>query len=162
MKLQPLTRRFQNFLAGRPLAPATRKNYISDVQQFLTRLAQLLQEEAILPAHLTAKVFDDYGRWLNDPKNSINPATARRYLSSLKCFGQWLAGSGLADADPAAGLDRQAIDPTAGQLVNDFKNELMRQKLSPATVKNYVSDVNNYLIWANKHLKLTDNNSIKL
>lgn len=171
--MQPLAAQFKLYLGKLPLSPATRKNYVSDVGLFLDRLARSLQEETIQPAHLTERVFGDYGRSLvgspggdqvqsPDGTAAVSPATAERHLASLKRFGKWLAESGQADADPTAILNSLRIDPTMDQLVRDFKNELVRQKLSTSTIKNYVSDVNNYLLWAVQHVKLTDNNLIKL
>lgn len=171
--MQPLAVQFQRYLAKQNLSAATRKNYVSDVGLFLAVLSRELQEDTIQPAHLNQRVFADYGRSLvgspdggqvqsPDGTAAVNPATAQRHLASLKRFGKWLAQSGRNDADPAAVLNSLRIDPTVERLVRDFKNELVRQKLSTSTVKNYVSDVNNYLLWAVQHVKLTDNNSIKL
>ena len=160
--MQPLTAQFKNYLSRQKLSSATLKNYVSDVQVFLEWLKQQLQEETIEPINLTAAVFNNYVRRLNDPANRVRPATAQRYLSSLKRFGGWLTVARLADANPAATLQPQQIDATIEQKVKDFKNELIRQKLAASTIKNYVSDVNNYLLWATKQIKITDNNSIKL
>jgi len=165
--MSTLTAQFKTYLANhnqanQKLAPATVKNYVSDVQVFLDWLKRELQEDTIVPANLTAAVFGNYGRRLNDPANRVLPSTARRYLSSLKRFGGWLEMARLADTNPAAALPRQQIDPTISRLMNNFKHELVRQKLSASTIKNYVSDVHNYLLWATKQVKITDNNLIKL
>lgn len=157
--MQPLAAQFKTYLAKQRLARATLKNYVSDTDRFLDWLAGELQEVAIEPVQLTAAAFQNYLRWLNDPTNRIPPATARRYLSSLRRFGKWLAQSGLADADPAAALTAAVIDPTVEQLSRDFKNALTKQKLAPSTVKNYVSDVYNYLLWAKANIKITGSNS---
>ncbi len=160
--MQPLTAQFKNYLAKQKLSPATLKNYVSDVDQFLAWLAGELQEAAIEPVQLTASVFQNYGRWLNAAENHIHPATAERYLSGLRRFGEFLNAAKLTDANPAADLKPTAIDPTLDQVVNDFRNELVRQNLAPSTVKNYVSDVHQYLLWANERLKLTGDNLLQL
>lgn len=160
--MQPLTAQFKHYLVSQKLSAATLKNYVSDIRQFLAWLAGELQETVIEPVHLTASVFQNYGRWLNDPANRIHPATAERYLSSLKRFGSFLENAKLTDANPAADLKPAAIDPTLDQVINEFKRELIHQKLSGSTVKNYVSDVHHYLLWANEHLKLTGDNLLKL
>ena len=157
-----LTAQFKTYLITQKLSPATLANYVSDTAIFLDWLKQQLQEEVIAPINLTAAVFGNYGRWLNDPANRIHPATAQRYFSSLKRFGGWLETARLADSNPAAALTANRIDPTINQLISDFKHELIQQKLARSTVKNYVSDVNNYLLWAVNSIKITDSNSIKL
>lgn len=160
--MQPLTAQFKTYLASQKLSPATLKNYVSDVAVFLDWLKQQLQEDVIAPVHLTTTVFGNYGRWLNDAANRIHPATAQRYLSSLKRFGSWLGNTQLTDTNPAADLTPNRIDPNIDQLLVNFKHELIRQNLSRSTIKNYVSDVHNYLLWAAKRITITDNNLIKL
>lgn len=160
--MQPLTAQFKTYLTTQKLSPATLANYVSDTAIFLDWLKQQLQEDVLNPIHLSAAAFSNYSRRLNDPANRVHPATASRYLSSLKRFGAWLETARLTDSNPAAGLTADRIDPTINQLVNEFKHELFRQKLSASTIKNYVSDVNNYLLWAVNYIKTTDSNSIKL
>jgi site-specific recombinase XerD len=162
MTTQPLAHHFQRYLDDQKLTAATRKNYVSDVQLFLNWLSGQIQENTIQPVHLTATVFQNYCRELNNPANSRRPATGRRHLSSLKRFGQWLKSSGRCESNPAAALPAEAINPTIEQWLNDFRHELKRQKLADSTIKNYLSDVNNYLLWAVKNIKLTDNKSIIL
>lgn len=160
--MQPLTAQFKHYLVSQKLSAATLKNYVSDVQRFLTWLAGELQETVIEPVHLTASVFQNYSLYLNAAQNHIHPATAERYLSSLKRFGEFLKVTQRTDSNPAADLKPTAIDPTLDQVINEFRNELIRQNLAPSTVKNYVSDVHHYLLWANEHLKLTGDNLLKL
>ena len=157
--MQPLTAQFKDTLSRQKLAPATLKNYVSDVDRFLEWLAGELQETAIQPVQLTAEVFPNYLRWLNDSRNDINSATAERYLSSLRRFGNWLVQSGRCLNDPAAKLGGLKIDQTLEQTLAEFKNTLVQQKLSASTIKNYLSDVKNYLLWANKNIKITGSNS---
>jgi site-specific recombinase XerD len=76
---------------------------------------------------------------------------------SLRALGEFLVNQNLAASNPAVRLSIQHIDPTIGQILNEFKNELRRQKLSPSTIKNYYSDVKQYLLWAKDNIKNTDN-----
>lgn len=163
--MQPLTAQFKNYLVKqtRPkLSRATLKNYVSDVDQFLAWLAKDLQETLIQPIQLTGRVFQNYGLYLNAAQNHIHPATAERYLSSLRRFGEFLKTTGRTDSNPAADLKPTTIDPTLDQVLNDFRNELVRQNLSPSTIKNYVSDINHYLLWAKDHLKITGRDLLQL
>lgn len=159
--MQPLTAQFKNYLAKQTtprLSPATLKNYVSDVEQFLAWLASQLQEDTIQPIQLTATVFQNYGHYLNAAQNRVCPATAERYLSSLKRFGKFLYNSKRTGSNPAENLAAGAIDPSLDQVLKEFKNELTRRNLSPSTIKNYVSDVNHYLLWAKEYIKITDSN----
>ena len=158
--MQPITFKFKTYLANQALSPATLKNYVSDVDQFLTWLAGNLQEEVLTPRQLTQTAFNDYGRFINSAANHIHPTTANRYLSRLRAFGEFLVKQNLATANPALELKNQIVTPTIDQVLNEFKNELKRQKLSDSTIKNYFSDVKNYLLWAKARQlvdKKTDN-----
>ena len=160
MSLQPLTAQF--------------KNYVSDVEIFLTWLAKDFQSAKHLPAttvqpiqpiQLTAAVFNNYAQWLTAAQNQIPPATAQRYLSSLRRFGEFLKATGATDSNPAAEIKLTITNPinlTIDQVLNDFRNELTRQKLSPSTIKNYLSDVNHYLLWAKEYIKTTGRDILQL
>src|SRR3989344_6483459 len=123
--MQPLTAQFKTYLAGpinlnsqtgahlaKPkLAPASLKNYVSDVDQFLAWLAHELQEPVIQPANLSPAVFQNYGRYLNAAENGINPATATRAISGLRRFSDWLVTTKRTETDPAVNLTVADIDP---------------------------------------------------
>ncbi|MDZ4229413.1 MAG: phage integrase N-terminal SAM-like domain-containing protein, partial [Patescibacteria group bacterium] len=154
------TAQFKHYLTKQKLSPATLKNYVSDVDRFLSWLGRQLQETTIQPLQLTARGFDDYAAWLNDPVNRINPVSAQRYLASLKRFGSFLFSSKLNDINPAEALKPAKIDPTLDQVLAEFKHELGAQKLSPSTIKNYLSDIKTYLNWARKSIKITDSDPL--
>lgn len=156
---QPLAAKFKTYLVSQNRSAATIKNYVSDVDQFLGWLAHNLQEDILEARQLTQTAFGDYARFIADPANRIHPATANRYLSSLRAFGEFLVKHNLIAGNPALELKNQTVDPTIDQVVSEFRHELERQKLSASTIKNYVSDVKNYLIWASTNVKTTDSKS---
>ncbi len=166
--MQPLTAQFKNYLASQAapkLSPATLANYVSDVEVFLTWLAKGSRSATvpstqtisatILANQLTSAVFQNYANFVSAAQNQIHPATAQRYFSSLRRFGEFLKATGLAASNPAAEIKPTTINLTIDQVLNDFRNELIRQKLSPSTIKNYVSDVSHYLQWAKEYIKTT-------
>lgn len=155
--MQPLTARFQSYLQaprlrGR-LAPSTVKNYLSDTNHFLTWLSQSLQETIIKPEHVTPATCAAYCHHLQTASKS---ATAARRLSSLRQFGAFLAKTGLLEHNPAQNLSPIAPKPVFRSVLHQFKRHLIKQKLAPSTVKNYLSDVKNYLLWTQKNSKTTD------
>jgi site-specific recombinase XerD len=151
-----LNAKFRTYLQKQNLSPATLKNYVSDIDQFLEWVKHNLQENKLEARQLTQTVFSDYARALFDPAGGVHPATANRYLSSLRSFGEFLVAHNLAVTNPAAELKNKTIDPTLDQLLTEFKHELTRQKLAASTVKNYVSDVKNYLAWTQTNIQKTD------
>jgi site-specific recombinase XerD len=102
------------------------------------------------------------------PRESSEPsvvepslATTNRRLSSLRRFGQFLEASGLLDDDPTANL----LNPnptykftTMGRVLTQYKNYLKAEDLSNSTIKNYLSDLKYYLVWAEKNNQLLDGN----
>jgi len=145
---QPLVEKFRSHLiAKKSLNPSSIKNYLSDINQFLTWLSQSLQEPIIKPQHITAAVIKHYQQH-PDPTTPIT--TINRRLSSLRRFGHFLLTSGLTDTNPCSQIISLTPPSTQTQVINQFKHFLNSEQLSPSTVKNYLSDLNQYLLWATK------------
>ena len=145
--LQPLAEAFKSFLEGQKnLSASSIANYLSDVNRFLTWLSQSLQEKIINAGHITAAVCLAYQQFL---QNSYPAATANRHLSSLKRFGEFLAATGRAEADPTDKLSSVPATKVK-DIMGLYKNYLENQSLSPSTIKNYLSDIKSYLLWAQK------------
>jgi site-specific recombinase XerD len=95
--------------------------------------------------------------------NSSHPsslATTNRRLSSLRRFGQFLETSKLLSTDPTSDL----LNPnpttkftTMGRILTQYQNFLKDEELSNSTIKNYLSDLKSYLVWANRNNQLLDN-----
>lgn len=87
-------------------------------------------------------------------------ATTNRRLSSLRRFGQFLETSKLLSTDPTNDL----LNPnpttkftTMGRILTQYQNFLKDEELSNSTIKNYLSDLKSYLVWANQNNQLLDN-----
>lgn len=172
--MQPLLNQFQSFLVGsKHISPSTVKNYVSDINHFLNFVAASIQEPELKPSHITAAVIASYCLSLtqstsnqttpNTPTTPTTPSpipssSVNRRLSSLRRFGQFLADTKLLDFNPAANVTNLNIDPTLNQVIIHYKKHLETESLSHSTVKNYVSDLKKYLLWAEKNIKTTDNN----
>ncbi|OGD54154.1 hypothetical protein A3J78_00625 [Candidatus Beckwithbacteria bacterium RBG_13_35_6] len=150
---------FKNYLEDKKLSKISVKNYLSDIRHFIYWSAK----NKILV--LEKSVFEKYKQCLlnnNKPIKTIN-----RYLASLRKYGRFLKEENLIQQNPALGLKN--INPTlhrsgAGQvkprtkikfagsteLIDNFKAYLNKEKIKPATVKNYISDVNQFLNWMEK------------
>ncbi len=87
-------------------------------------------------------------------------ATTNRRLSSLRRFGHFLFVTKQLPADPTTTLTNLKIhqkSTTIRQILNQYKNHLKAEQLSKSTIKNYLSDLNSYLLWAKENYQLTDN-----
>jgi len=159
--MQPLLKQFQSFLKNsrpnsttitKPLTHSSIKNYVSDINHFLSWLAHSIGQKTIKPDHINSKTCQAYKNFL---QQKTPPATANRRLSSLRRFTAFLAITQLAPNDPAQALTNLEIT-TINSLLNNFQNFLHSQNLTPSTIKNYLSDVKHYLLWAQKNSKSTD------
>jgi len=108
--MQPLLKQFQSFLKNsrpnsttitKPLTHSSIKNYVSDINHFLSWLAHSIGQKTIKPDHINSKTCQAYKNFL---QQKTPPATANRRLSSLRRFTAFLAITQLAPNDPAQAL----------------------------------------------------------
>lgn len=95
--------------------------------------------------------------------SGLSLATANRRLSALRHFGAFLKQTNLLDTNPALALPNldalnlksqpAAITLTQRQILRHYSRFLKHEKLSSSTIKNYLSDLNQYLLWAQKPTK---------
>lgn len=150
---------------------STIKNYLSDTKQFLKWLSDNLQTDQILPQHITPTIINNYLTHLRSDLNKgqkgltfVNLSTINRRLSSLRNFGQFLEDSGLLDQDPTTDLTNlkpTQKSPTIRRIITQFTKYLKSEDLSNSTIKNYCSDIKNYLIWAQNNTKNIDKGFFK-
>ncbi|MEA3355653.1 MAG: site-specific integrase [Patescibacteria group bacterium] len=139
----------------RPLSPSTIKNYLSDTKHFLTYLKTTLQEPSIKPPHITSTTCQNY---LNNLSKTSPSATLKRRFSALKRFTSFLYLTKLLDSNPLKhlSLSNTRKNTSTTKILTTFKNFLKSEGLSNSTIKNYASDINHYLLWANKNINTTD------
>lgn len=176
-----LIQSFQSYLRTQTrLSPASIKNYLSDLNFFLGFVKTSFQQQDLKLAHLSPATFSSYRQHLVDQFNStdsgsadsgsassLSLATANRRLSALRHFGAFLKQTNLLDTNPAlalANLDAlnlksqpAAITLTQRQILRHYSRFLKHEKLSSSTIKNYLSDLNQYLLWAQKTSQTTEN-----
>lgn len=167
--MQPLLKQFKSFLKGsqssaskstspsstsKPLSQSSIKNYVSDIKHFLTWLNKFTGQKTIKPIHINSKTCQAYKDFLHQ---NTPPATANRRLSSLRRFTAFLTITKLAPNDPGQDLTNLSAT-TLDSLLTEFQTFLISQELAPSTIKNYLSDVRNYLLWTRKNIETTDSN----
>ncbi|MFC1711698.1 site-specific integrase [Patescibacteria group bacterium] len=143
---------FKSYLIGQKLSKTSIKNYLSDVRRFTSWSAKNNYHS------FESKVFVAYKTHLYTQKTPSK--TINRYLSSLRKLGMFLQEEKITLKNPAADLTNiktgqktnQALKtPKANhEMLENFKLALLSQKRKPATIKNYVSDTNQFLNWLEK------------
>ncbi|MFC1627364.1 site-specific integrase [Patescibacteria group bacterium] len=154
-----LFQQYQSFLqADKNLSPSSIKNYLSDTNHFLTWLTTSLKQPNLTPSHITANNIKNYQQALTQTNPPISQSTINRRLSSLRRFGHFLHTTGLTKTNPTQTLNSITLKPTIIKIIKAYASFLKKQKLAPSTIKNYLSDTKQYLLWAQKNIKTTESN----
>lgn len=135
-----ITNSYRAWLVSKSYSNSTIRNYLSDLYTY----------------------FDSVGN--NNPFDSqvisafINKISAnsnyRRYLASLSSFCQFALDQKLVDHNPLKKIRRSPASPpppTTDALISQFATYLSAHHATPSTVKNYISDLRQYISWADNY-----------
>lgn len=148
---------FSAFLQSRGSSKATRKNYTSDLRYFFSWITLTIQStNALLPqtpeefiATMNPHTLEQYKHFL--VANRIPAATINRRLSALRSFGALCLSHKWWQEDPTVILTNVAparVQRDATQeMLTAFRADLAREGASKVTIKNYTSDVRQFLHW---------------
>lgn len=153
---------YKFFLKNKGLDLITQKNYLSDVRYFL----KWLRKSGLSGKSGASELF-----WFNQAilaafKNSLVSSqtpltTINRRLSGLRQFGEFLVSQGWLSQNPGRRIHNTKNNKQVccwrnktqwATILEQFKHALKNQKQSQATIKNYTSDVRQYLDWADTHV----------
>lgn len=96
--------------------------------------------------------YKDYMITNNTPSKTIN-----RRFSTLRHLSKFMLATGIATSDFMVGVTNiSSIIPKepkspAESVIVDFKKHLEKEQVSQSTIKNYLSDVNQFLNWIQNH-----------
>jgi len=145
---------FKNYLQIQKASPVTIKNYLVDINHFLEWLAQKtgVKHQIVGKAIFglfTEETLNEYKA--DQLKQKIPLVTLNRRLSSLRKFGQFGKSQGWLQKNPAEKVTNiqstsKESKPTFEVLAN-FQKQLQKEKVSPLTIKNYLSDLRHFLSW---------------
>ena len=140
---------FRLHLKSQNASPATQKNYVADVNNFIKWLHQNhdLTGQNVL-SYITPDIIEDYKKDLQ--KNQTPLSTINRRLSALRKLSQFIFQQGWLKVDPLTQVEN--IRPANPQLPHDktlleFAKYLTEKKTSQVTIKNYLSDIKHFLGW---------------
>jgi len=158
---------FFNYLRSKGISARTLKNYKSDLSHFtgwmifqlrtLGILAEELQEAIPFFKPELSKKYKQYML-----SNKIAHKTVNRRLTTLRHLARFLTKSQILDFNFTQGLSNlpKKFDPSLSYqtMVDEFQNYLKKEKVSPITVKNYLSDIRQFISWleANNDLVIID------
>ena len=148
---------FSRFLSERGASGKTQKNYCSDINHFLGWTVLTIQSRNVpIPAThseliglITPHIMEQYKHFLL--ANHIPAATTNRRLSALRTFGAFCQSQGWWHDNPTnilinVPMEKQTLDPMTEMLIT-FRADLAREGASRVTIKNYASDIRQFLHW---------------
>ena len=148
---------FKNHLVSQEKSSKlTVKNYLSDVGHFVEwfekKTNKSFDPKLINPDTITSyKIF---------ASSVFSPSTLERHLSSLRKFFKFLFSSNLMYSNPFEQLAKNQKAETDVWRLNDFKNNLFTNRSSHLTIKNYIIDIRQFLVWAQNTKKPQDDTDL--
>lgn len=111
------------------MRPATLRNYLSDVQQFMawceaTWAAGHETDVAFAPAAVTTPALTRYRAHLQHALH-LKPASVNRALVSLKRYFAWVTTAGMIARNPAAVVKLVGMEPTTPRQLRDTEEEAL-------------------------------------
>lgn len=132
---------FSDFLEHRGISVKTRKNYKSDARQFLRWFNKPLNG-------ITARHINEYKQFFS---KTTPAATVNRRLSTMRTFFAFCLASGIISEDPTIKLTSFPDYLNPKILLRHFQANLEREGAAKATVKNYGTDVRQFLTWVTQY-----------
>ncbi|HUS60522.1 MAG TPA: site-specific integrase [Nevskiaceae bacterium] len=148
-----LPENYRTYLKTQGLSSVTIKNYVADINHFLDWLYQKTHVHHRVAGIdifglFTTETFKEYKADVaeqNTPLTTIN-----RRLSALRKFGQFGLQIGSLNQNPVLKIKNVVSEsnqsPKQNWLVK-FRKSLEEEKVSPLTIKNYLSDLRHFLTW---------------
>lgn len=158
--MQNLPAKFEEYLKEElQVSGKTLRNYRADLSHFLgwatlhlgSRGINIQSTDSIIP-HFTSFMVANYKGY--HLENKIPESTTNRRLSTLRNFGRFLTKIDLIPQNPTELVTN--IKKTISQeekinaIIQDFKKDLMVEGVSNISIKNYISDIKQFLAWIPK------------
>jgi len=97
----------------------------------------------------TKETLEEYKKDLRQSRTPLS--TINRRLSALRKFGQFGLKQGWLTENPARQVaNSQSLANNSNssfEILESFQKQLEKEKVSPLTIKNYLSDLRHFLSW---------------
>jgi len=143
-----MLKKYRLFLEAQGLGLKTQKNYLSDLRCFFCWLRKSGKTNFWF-SQTTIQSFKDDLICRHTP-----PATVNRRLSALRKFGEFLVAQKLLKENPAKDVKSLRGLRDWEIVLRKFRQALKDEGQKPATIKNYLSDVRQFLLfWLRENSK---------
>lgn len=154
LTVNKITKDFFEYLKSLGVSKKTHKNYRSDISHFSGWLLFRLRHWGVVAESLTdavpflnTKLASEYKTFLTG--NSVAEKTTNRRLSTLRHLARFLVASQILDfnfMDGIANISSRKT-PFTYPLITQFEKHLEAEKVSKNTIKNYLSDIKQFISW---------------
>lgn len=137
---------FRLWLTQKHYSDSTVRNYLVDAGKYVDFATQNSPSKLTDEIHFfSPALLTSYIQYLSTQNNSS------RYLASLNLFCQFAVNQNYISQNPLASirhkLDQSHPKSTVDDLMTAFHNYLTQHHHTPATIKNYQSDLDSYFSW---------------
>jgi site-specific recombinase XerD len=155
-KSDSVKKEFVKYLDSRGLSPKSHKNYRSDLSHFMgwailkiRSIGSYVESLTEIVPFLSGDLGHEYRNYMVE--NAAPAKTVNRRLSTLRNLARFLVESRCLDFDFTDGVKNIGSNSkettTVNPIFNDFRTYLEDEKVSPNTIKNYLSDIRQFLSW---------------
>jgi site-specific recombinase XerD len=155
-QLDSIKNEFVKYLESLGISPKSHKNYRSDLSHFIgwailkiRSFGSYVESLSEVVPFLTFDLAKSYKNYMTE--NSVPVKTVNRRLSTLRHLSRFLTATQIIDLDFMSGIENVGIGakekPNMDPVVNDFRAFLEAEKVSSSTIKNYLSDIKQFLTW---------------
>lgn len=125
---------FKNWLSQKKYSSSTIRNYLADLNKYYAFNPNL--------DHFSSSTLNLY---LNSISTDQNQS---RYISSLTKFFHFALDQKIIQVNPF----KKDENISSNELLNLYQNYLNQNHFSPATVKNYLADIQQFIDWSKNNL----------
>ncbi len=150
-----ITRDFFIYLSSLSVSDRSLKFYKSDLSHFAGWLILKIKTMGVIADELTQavpflnkKIASEYKNYLSE--NHAPGKTVNRRLSTLRHLGRYLLASQILPYDFAVELTNipnKEKNQVSYEIIRDFEKHLAQKKVSKNTIKNYLSDIRQFISW---------------
>lgn len=149
-------RGFIKYLDILGLSPKSHKNYRSDLTHFMgwaimkiRSIGSYVESLSEIVPFLNTSLCAEYKTYM--AVNNAPPKTVNRRLATLRHLAKFLTATQLVESDFMTSIDNVSLNPdkkpVADPVISDFRAFLETEKVSQNTIKNYLSDIKQFLSW---------------
>jgi len=156
-ELDSIKKDFFKYLNNLGISAKSHKNYRSDISHFTNWIINKVKSFGSYSQNLTDTIpfisHDLAIEYKNDmAKDASAIKTTNRRLSTLRHFARFLVSTQIIDSNFMEGIENILSTPKAKlssehPMLSEFRTHLESQNVSKNTMKNYLSDIRQFLAW---------------